>query len=237
MTTNIIPMTPLIAGHISLDYVNSDSAAEIDKGIRETIKGIRLSILAMGMGLANIKTKRLYRSLNCDTMGQYIKRLCDDNKMDRSSLFRWLQAGEAYLKYQNELETVGFSDNDGPSKLIFLERALAVNQKHDVFDNIKNMSLREFISFAKGSTETEDNSENWEVTIKGNSVYINGKLGIIISKKMDRKAGTYFKKLIRMACDALEAEEVLLAVHVHNFGDIKRLYPRIEKLKKEMGIN
>jgi hypothetical protein len=35
-------------GYFSLDYAGSDDAAEIDTGIRETIKGIRLSILAMG---------------------------------------------------------------------------------------------------------------------------------------------------------------------------------------------
>jgi len=44
----------------------SDVAAEIDRGIRETIKGIRLSILAMGVGLANMKIKDLYKDLGCE---------------------------------------------------------------------------------------------------------------------------------------------------------------------------
>jgi hypothetical protein len=46
------PAKPLHSGHFSLDYANSDNAAEIDAGIRETIRGVRLSILAMGIGLA-----------------------------------------------------------------------------------------------------------------------------------------------------------------------------------------
>jgi hypothetical protein len=32
------------APSINLDYANSDNAAEIDAGIMETIKGVRLSI-------------------------------------------------------------------------------------------------------------------------------------------------------------------------------------------------
>ena len=43
-------------GLVTLDYAASENAVEIDNGIRDTIKGIRISILAMGLGLANIKT-------------------------------------------------------------------------------------------------------------------------------------------------------------------------------------
>jgi len=246
MTTKSISMTPQDAASIAepavpepvlLDYINSDSAAEIDMGIRDTIKGIRLSILAMGIGLAKIKLKCLYLNLGCKTMSQYIKRLCDDTKMDRSTVFNWLYAGEAYLKYQCELEKIGFSDNDGPTKLVFLERALLANKKRVVFNNIKNMTLRDFISFAKGNViEMEETGEKWEVTMRGNSVYINGMLGITISKKLDSRVGEYYKKLIAIASDALEKEGLLMTVRMRNHRDFKRLYPRVEKLIREMGI-
>ena len=239
-------MTPLntdlinektVSGPVSPEYTNSENAAEIDKGIRETIKGIRLSILAMGIGLAKMKMNRLFLNLECKTMSQYIKQLCDDTKMDRSTVFNWLHTGEAYLKYQSELEKIEFSDSDGPTKLIFLERALAANRKRIVFSNLKNMSLREFISFAKENViEMEDTGEKWEVTMRGNSVYINGKLGITISKKLDGRVGAYYKKLISMASDALEKKGLLMTVRVRNHRDFGRLYPRVEKLMREMGI-
>jgi hypothetical protein len=45
---------------IRLDYAVSDNAEEIDAGIRESIKGVRISILAMGVGLARLKAKGLF---------------------------------------------------------------------------------------------------------------------------------------------------------------------------------
>ncbi|GAB6390668.1 MAG: hypothetical protein MdMp014T_0041 [Treponematales bacterium] len=62
-----LPKKPA-APAFSLDYANSEDAGEIDAGIRETIKGIRLSILAMGIGLAKIKAKELYLDLNYHSM-------------------------------------------------------------------------------------------------------------------------------------------------------------------------
>ena len=135
---------------ILFDYANSDDVMVIDKGIRDTIKGIRFSILAMGIGLAKIKLKSLYSKLNCKSMAEYIERLCDETKMERSGLLNWLQIGEACLKYRNDLELAGFSENDGPAKLPYLDRALAVRGKQEVFGNIRNMSVREFVEFSKG---------------------------------------------------------------------------------------
>ena len=51
--------------------------------------------------------------------------------MDRSTLLRWLNIGEMYLKYRSDLEKVGFSDADGPTKLIYMDHALAKNDKND----------------------------------------------------------------------------------------------------------
>jgi hypothetical protein len=89
------PARRLSSGHFSLDYANSDDAAEIDAGIRETIRGVRLSILAMGIGLAKIKAKGLYIDLKYHSMAKYIESLCEQTRMDRSSLHNWLYIGEA----------------------------------------------------------------------------------------------------------------------------------------------
>jgi hypothetical protein len=51
------PAKRMASPGISLDYANSDNAVEIDAGIRESIKGLRLSILAMGLGLVRFKAR------------------------------------------------------------------------------------------------------------------------------------------------------------------------------------
>ena len=51
------------------------NAAEIDTGIREAIREIRFSILAMGIGLAHIKANSLFIDLECQSMAQYVERL------------------------------------------------------------------------------------------------------------------------------------------------------------------
>ncbi|MDR1249401.1 MAG: hypothetical protein LBK63_08885, partial [Treponema sp.] len=107
------PEKRLGGGSFSLDYANSDDALELDQGIRETIKGIRLSILAIGIGLAKIKAQGLFIDLKYHSMAQYIESLCDEFQMVRSGLHNWLYIGEAYLKYRKELDKVGFSDEDG----------------------------------------------------------------------------------------------------------------------------
>ena len=230
----IIGMNDIYIGQTQpLDYANSDDAAEIDNGIRDTIKGIRLSILAIGIGLVKIKSKGLFTDLNCRNMTEYIERLSDDTKMDRSSIFNWLSIGETYTKYQNELLAIGFSENDGPAKLSYLDRALALRQKQDVFDNIKGMSLREFIGYSKGEPEKPADDVPL-VRVRGNTVYINGRLAIILSKNPGKRITAYFRKVIQVACEALEEGEVVLPVRLRNMREARRLTPAIERLKAKI---
>ena len=229
-------------GLVTLDYAASENAVEIDNGIRDTIKGIRISILAMGLGLANMKAKGLYKNLGCRSLTQYIQRLSDETKMDRSNIFSWLRIGEAYIKYKSELEKIDFSDNDGPTKLSYLNRALTKNEKQEVFDNIKNMSLRDFKTFAKGQTVIGNAADSpawdkWIVNIRGNNIYINGKLAIIISSKIERRASAYFKKVIRTACEGLEEEGVILPVLLRDRKEARRFQAAVYRLKEKMGLS
>jgi hypothetical protein len=138
------PHTPakrLAAGHISLDFVNSDDASEIDTGIRESIKGLRLSILAMGLGLARLKARGLYIDLNYHSMNDYLETLCTDMKVERSTVHNWLYIGEAYIKYRKDLERIEFTDADGPTKLPYVDRALEIHERREVFRKVKESTL------------------------------------------------------------------------------------------------
>ena len=213
------------------------NASEIDRGIRDTINGIRASILAMGMGLARIKAEGLYRELNCRSMMEYIDRLCDDTKMYRGSIYNWLYIGEAYIKYRKDLEQVGFSDSDGPSKLPYIDRALEVNQKQEVFDNIKNMSVRDFVSFAKIKKEAAVGASPGDkpvFTVRGNNFYLDGNLAVIVSKKLEQKTSAYLKKVINAACKALEEGEVILPVRLRSMREARLFADTVERLKTQM---
>ena len=199
------PANRRIDGLFLHGFADAGSAAEIDRGIRDSVKGIRLSILAMGVGLAKIKTDGLYWDLNYGSMVEYIDRLSEDTKMCRSSFYNWLYIGEAYIKYRNDLEQVGFTESDGPSKLPYLERALAENKRQDVFNNIKKMSHREFVSFARAKEVTgiATAGDKPEITFRGNAIYIDGKQAVTISKKTEEGLSSYFKKILHAACEAL----------------------------------
>jgi len=230
----------------TLDYANSSDASEIDRGIRDAINGIRISILAMGLGLAKIKTGGLYRNLNCRSMYDYIELLSAETKMYRGSIYNWLYIGEAYMKYRYDLEQVGFDDSDGPSKLPFLDRALEGNQKQEVFSNIKNMSVREFVKYSKtgremvipGATGDDPSAGNAAglpvITERGNNFYIDDNLAVVVSKKLGRGTSSYLKKVIRVACEALKEGEVIQPIRLRDLKEARRFSIAAERLKIRM---
>jgi len=220
---------------LSLDYVNSDDPAEIDNGIRDTIKGFRLSVLAMGLGLVKIKSNKLFIKLGYKNMTKYLEGLSEDTKTERSSIYNWLSIGEAYIKYKNELDTIGFSDSDSPTKLPYLKRALAVREKQEVFGSIKKMSLREFINFSKGEI-IEPPADMPYVNINGNIVYIEGKRAIILNKDLGRKTSAYFQKVINVACEALEKGGVIVPIYVRNMKEARRLQRAAERMKAKIRL-
>ena len=215
--TGLIPAEP-----IPLDFAYSNTAAEIDKGIRDTIKGIRLSILAMGIGLARIKKMRLYVDLNFRRMNKYIEQLCVETRMERSGIFNWLSIGETYLKYRSDLEEIGFNDSDGPTKLLYLNRALETKQKQEVFGNIKDMSVREFKEFSRGGTDMESGTGE-KITMRDNELFIDGKKAITINYRQNSRLYSYFKKVIIEAGKALEEGGVILPVRLHNMDEAHSL--------------
>ena len=215
------------------DYVNSDDVIEIDMGIRNTIMGVRLSILTMGLGLAKIKAKGLYKDLGFRSMLEYIDSLSIDTKMNRSGIYNWLTIGEAYIKHKTELEQIGFNESDGPTKLPYLERALALRQKEEVFDNVKNMSLRDFIDFAKGE-RADASAEAPHIIIKGNIVYIRGKRAIIVNKNLGRKTTDYIMEILQVACQALEKGGHIMPIFLRNKRDTKRFDLIYERIMAEL---
>ena len=217
-----------------LVFAQKDNAAGIDTRIRETIEGTHLSVLTMSLGLAKIKASGLYRDLGCHTMGQYITRLCNDTRMERSSFFYWVNLGKTFIKHEHDLEKIGFDDSDGPTKLRYLEKALKVHPRQDVFNNLKTMSLIEFIDFSRGKTrENIIEGSTWDADALGNSIFIDGKLAIKISNKLDRKVSNYFKRVLHLSCKVLSEEGIAPPVFLQNRNEIRRF----REIKPYQGVN
>lgn len=228
------PAKRLLTNQISLDYANSDDAAEIDTGIRETIKGLRLSILAMGLGLAKLKKKGLYVDLNFRSMNDYLTSLCNEMKVERSTVHNWLYIGEAYIKYRRDLERIEFTDADGPTKLPYVDRALEKHEKRDVFQRIKSSTLSEFKEYSKGEAPAVAPSK---IKVVGNKIYVGKKLAVTFSESLDSKTRAYFTKIAVHAGEALEAGEVLYVTRLYDMEELKRFERGAENLKKQMRVN
>jgi hypothetical protein len=216
---------------ISLDYAYSDNAVEIDAGIRESIKGLRLSILAMGLGLARFKARGLYVDLKYHSMNDYLETLCTDMKVERSTVHNWLYIGEAYIKYRKELERIEFTDADGPTKLPYVDRALETHEKKEVFRKVKESTLTEFKEYAKGETSDPEPSR---IRVVGNKVYVGRKLAVTLSEDLDPKTKAYLAGINVQAGQALEAGEVLYTTRLYDPGELRRFEQAAEKLKKEL---
>jgi len=229
-----VPAKRLPSGPISLDYANSDNAAEIDAGIRETIKGLRLSILAMGIGLAKLKKKGLYVDLNFHSMNEYLTKLCNEMKVERSTVHNWLYIGEAYIKYRRDLERIEFTDADGPTKLPYVDRALEVHEKREVFSRIKSSTLTEFKEYSKGETPVAVPSK---IRVVGNKIYVDKKLAVTFSESLDPKTRAYLSKVAVQAGEALEAGEVLFVTRLYDMDELRRFERGADRLKKEMRGN
>ena len=219
---------------ISLDYVNSNDATEIDSGIRDTIKGLRLSILAMGLGLAKLKAKGLYLDLNYRSMNDYLVSLCDDMQVERSTAHNWLYIGEAYTKYRRDLERIEFTDADGPTKLPYVERALAIHKKQDVFQKIKGMTLKEFKEYAKGGEEASIPLS--KIRVVGNQVFVGKKLAVTLAEELDPKTRAFLTKINVNAGEALGAGEVLYTTRLYDADELRRFEQGAERLKKDMRV-
>jgi hypothetical protein len=145
----------------------------------------------------------------------------------------WLYIGEAWLKYRRDLERVEFSDEDGPTKLPYVDRVLALYEKRQVFRNVKVMTLREFKAYAKGEEETAPLSKIRGV---GSQVFVGKKLAVTLADELDSKTKAYLTNINVQAGEALEAGEVLYTARLYDMDELRRFERGAEKLKKEMRI-
>jgi hypothetical protein len=112
---------------------------------------------------------------------------------------------------------------------------LALYQKKDVFKAVKDMSLRQFISFSRG--EAPAAREESAIQVKGNQVYIGDRLAVTLNEGLDPKTRSYLEGVIVEAGKALEAGEVLYTARLYDREELRRFERAAERLKKELRVN
>ena len=215
---------------INLDFASSDDPLVLDRGVRDTIRGVGLSILTIGLTLARIKSEKLFSALGYKNITAYIEGLSKDTKSDRGNVFSWLKIGETYIKYRDDLEKIGFSNGDGPTKLPYLERALENGPKQEVFDKLMLMSLRQFRAYARSNKENKgETPPSWE--IRGNILYMKGQRAAIINRNLGRLKTNMLFGVLRAACRALERKGCLVAVHLKNWNEVELFEPQAIRIR------
>ena len=216
-----------------LGYAGSDDPVELDRGVRNTIRSVSLSILTIGLTLARIKAGKLFLELGCKNITAYIEGLSKDTKSDRGNIFSWLKIGETYIKYRDDLEKIGFSNDDGPTKLPYLEKALEKAPKQEVFDKLMLMSQRQFKAFAKSNKEkSEEAPPLWE--IRGNILYMKGQRAAIINRNLGRRKTKLLMGALRAACRAIERRGCLVAVHLRNWDEVEQFEPAAKRIRSRI---
>ena len=224
-----------------MEYLSENAAAynadELDRGLKEIAAGIRHSILTIGIGLARIKTGKLFEELGYRTMTAYMDNFGRETGMDPHTIYTWHKIGEVYMNHEDELKEIGFTENDGLTKLPFLERALAVADKKQAFSNLKSMSQRQFAKFAREkAANTGENEKFYER--KGNIFFHKGKRAIIINTSLGNEVQEMLISAIIIAFKALQKNSSVVAVHLKNEIEsiifMKKVVPLREKIQKAL---
>jgi len=191
---------------VQLDFVYSQDPAEVDAGIRAAIRGVKLSIMAMGIALYRVDVSGLFIDLGFKKFGEYIDHLAEETGMARTSFYNWEYIGEAYVKHRTDLEKIGFSDDDGPTKLPYLPRALENYSKSSVFRNLKEMTKREFEDWSKGKVAKNDKRYK-SVRIKGNGIFAGSSSLVSFADGISPEDRRYYGNLLMEGAEALQRNE------------------------------
>jgi hypothetical protein len=216
------PQRAITGGHFQLDFAYSQDAAEIDAGIRETIRGVKFSIMATGVALYRVDVSGLFIDLGFRKFGEYIDRLAEDTGMSRTTLYNWEYIGQAYITHRAEQDKIGFSDDDGPTKLPFLARALEHRPKREVFRNLKDMSKREFEEWSKKPLLLENDKNYENVKIKGTYIFAGNSPLVSFAEDISPQDRRYYERILLEGAKAAEQKEYARVYRFYDEAEARR---------------
>jgi hypothetical protein len=139
--------------NIELDYLQSNDLGTIEKGIRETTKGVDFANLVVALAFAKIDHEALYAQAGCKSYLEYLDKAEDRLNMSRQTMSDYKRIGEIYMEYKSQLQQVGFREEGNLHKLRYLPRALEQHPPREVFNRLVRDSLRKFAAYASPSSD------------------------------------------------------------------------------------
>jgi len=231
-----------------IDTLNRDFALPKDpeilnRNILDTIETIENSLIYIGLGLVKIKTGKIFKNLGFKNISAYIRYLTEKTGKDRSSVYKWLQIGEIYTKYREELTEAGFNNKDSSTKLPYLERALRIKPEKEVYKNIVKMSQREFSDYARGIIELKDETQE---EIQGyteeiqedmeHTFFYRGKEAVKVNKKQKKVVYDRLVSCVILAFNSLDNKGSVLAVHLKNDRELNIFEGIAKEAREKMRI-
>ncbi|MCL2092877.1 MAG: hypothetical protein FWH12_01660 [Treponema sp.] len=195
------------------------------------------SILNLGLCLVRIRDEKLYLRLGLPHMSAYVMALAEETKKNRSSIYKWLAIGEIFLKYEEKLRSIGFGPLNSPSKLPYLERALARGPEDLVYSYLMEMNQRDFAHYAKtGKTKgpavldqkmdellPEPSSLMKEVSGKEEfTIYYQETWAVKVNKALTKNVIKWIRMAIQLAFNALDRKGSVTAVHLDSIRELIR---------------
>ena len=157
------------------EYVASYNPLDLNQGIQDYFKIASNAILYVSLFLVRIQTEKLFTHHGHKNMTSYIEKLAATLNVSRSNVFNWLRIGKIFLAFREELESRGFGQGEGVTKLPYLERALKNNPRKEVFDKLMTLNRRDFIAYARGvdTTGALSSKDEEEITALLNERFMN----------------------------------------------------------------
>ena len=221
------------------------NGSTLNTSILNTIKTADNSILSIGISLVKIRDYRLYDGLGYKNMSAYVRYLIKESQRDRSSIYKWLQIGEVYLKYKKELTEIGFSSKDGPTKLPYLEKALKNKPQKEVYDALMKMKQKEFSRYARSVVEDiavslisidENIEENTDEHEKEREFiyFYKRKAAVKLNKKIGKYELRIMRLAIRLGFNIIARETHVCAVHLNSKQEYELFRPLATKAREEL---
>jgi len=239
---------------ISIYNPELKDGASLHGAVINMVCGLDHSILRIGLALVQIRKEKHFKDLGFRFMSHCIQDLCEKTGKDRSSLYSWLKMGETYIKHEKDLKKAGFGPRD-PSKLLYLDRALSIHPKKEVFSNFKKMNQRNFADYARGKTQQDealraenpapqapDQAQHQRNTIKnisrfeminqgfispdwGHTFFYEKKLAAWVNKGLSDRALSMLLPAMRISFNALDRDGYVTAVHLDNWDEFLTFEP------------
>ncbi len=150
------PVFPAPSGS-TFTSTESQDLLELEKGLNDTMKYISRTRRIVCLQLARIKSEQLYSQANAKSFKQYLK--MSRIKLPYSTAVEYAGIGEVWIKYQRQLDEIGFCETDGLKKLLFLEKAMKKHAADEVFQTLKKAGYHDFQVYSKNARAFSDESK------------------------------------------------------------------------------